>query len=153
MLVWMAKVKTSDSFLLSLSNENENFIPELSTAMPTLPNLQLVLQYICQLFCLFIFPIRFCSRFCIFSPPQNQLEVESYRKPQTQLFLPVQIFHQCNKPNRNYAHQRAQPPPQIITGCIQQLYNSYMGWTLKIYLSPHTLRDYSCSIQVTLITE
>lgn len=39
----MAEVKRSDSFLLSLSNEKKNLIPELPTAMPTLPTLQLVL--------------------------------------------------------------------------------------------------------------
>lgn len=82
MVVWMAEVKRSDSFLLSLSNENKNLIPELSTAMPTLPTLKPLLEHICHIF--YLSPSLFyfsCSVLTsvFFFPPENQLEMESYR--------------------------------------------------------------------------
>ena len=59
MLVWMAEVKKSDSFVPSLSNENKNSIPELSAAIPALPTLQLVLEHICHVFSLYLSPSLF----------------------------------------------------------------------------------------------
>lgn len=104
----MAEVKRSDSFLLFLSNENKNLIPELysndnPSNFTTFIRTYLHIFFLSVSFPFSIFPVLFLLLYL--SPPKKQLEMESYRSLR-QSSLPVQIFYLSNKRNRNYASQK-----------------------------------------------